>query len=212
MISGLINEIVDASWLARPSPRVAPELIGCTLVRQLPNGEQIRGMIVETEAYETGDPACHAYRHRTPRNEVMFGPAGMSYVYLIYGIYHCLNIVTDLDGVASAVLIRALQLNPVSAAWVSQRQPNQKFSQKQIDRLAAGPGKLCRIMEIDRSLTGLFLHPSQPLWLEHRSVDLQTAIAQETVKLTQTTRIGISQGTDIPWRWYLTHSPAVSKA
>jgi DNA-3-methyladenine glycosylase len=95
MISGSINEIVDASWLARPSPNVAPELIGCTLVRQLPNGEQIRGMIVETEAYETGDPACHAYRRRTPRNGVMFGPAGISYVYLIYGIYHCLNILTS---------------------------------------------------------------------------------------------------------------------
>jgi DNA-3-methyladenine glycosylase len=211
MISGSINEIVDASWLARPSPNVAPELIGCTLVRQLPNGEQIRGIIVETEAYETGDPACHAYRRRTPRNGVMFGPAGMSYVYLIYGIYHCLNIVTDLDGVASAVLIRALQLEAESAFWVTQRQPDKKFSKKQIDRLAAGPGKLCRVMDIDRSLTDLSLHPSQPLWLEHRSVELQTAIAQNTVQLTQTTRIGLSQGTEIPWRWYLTDSPAVSK-
>jgi DNA-3-methyladenine glycosylase len=119
--------------------------------------------------------------------------------------------VTDLDGVASAVLIRALQLDPVSSAGMTQRQPDQKFSKKQIERLAAGPGKLCRVMEIDRTINGVSLHPSQSLWLEHRSVDLQTAIAQETVKLTQTTRIGISQGTEIPWRWYLTHSPAVSK-
>ena len=211
MISGTINEIVDASWLARPSPRVAPELMGCTLVRQMPNGEQIRGMIIETEAYETGDPACHAYRRRTPRNGVMFGPAGMSYIYLIYGIYHCLNIVTDLDGVASAVLIRALQLDSVTATVVTQRQPDQTFSKKQIDRLAAGPGKLCRVMDIDRSLTGLPLHPSQPLWLEHRSIKFKQAIAQNTVQLTQTTRIGISMGTEIPWRWYLTDSPAVSK-
>ncbi|MGB3532276.1 MAG: DNA-3-methyladenine glycosylase [Microcoleaceae cyanobacterium] len=211
MISGLINEIVDASWLARPSPRVAPELIGCTLVRHLPNGEQIRGMIVETEAYETGDPACHAYRRRTPRNAVMFGPAGMSYVYLIYGIYHCLNIVTDLDGVASAVLIRALALDSVSATMIAQRQPDQKFSKKQIDRLAAGPGKLCRVMDIDRSLTALPLCPGQPLWLEHRSVEFQTAVAQNTVQLTQTTRIGISAGIEIPGRWYLTDCVAVSK-
>jgi DNA-3-methyladenine glycosylase len=211
MISGSINEIVDASWLARPSPRVAPELIGCTIVRQLPNGEQLRGIIVETEAYETGDLACHAYRRRTPRNAVMFGPAGMSYVYLIYGIYHCLNIVTDLDGVASAVLIRALQLDSASTTVVTQRQPDKKFSKKQIERLAAGPGKLCQVMEIDRSLTALPLHPSQPLWLEHRSVEFQTAIAQNTIQLTQTTRIGISQGTEIPWRWYLTDSVAVSK-
>ncbi|MGB3402818.1 MAG: DNA-3-methyladenine glycosylase [Microcoleaceae cyanobacterium] len=211
MISGSINEIVDASWLARPSPRVAPELMGCTLVRQLPNGEQLRAIIVETEAYETGDPACHAYRRQTPRNAVMFGPAGMSYVYLIYGIYHCLNIVTDVDGVASAVLIRALQLDAASTTFVTQRQPDKKFSKKQIDRLAAGPGKLCRVMEIDRSLTALPLRPGQPLWLEHRSVEFQTAIAQNTIQLTQTTRIGISQGTEIPWRWYLTDSPAVSK-
>lgn len=211
MISASINEIVDASWLARPSPRVAPELIGCTLVRQLPNGEQLRGMIVETEAYETGDPACHAYRRQTPRNAVMFGAAGMSYVYLIYGIYHCLNIVTDLDGVASAVLIRALQLDSASTTLVTQRQADKKFSKKQLDRLAAGPGKLCQVMEIDRSLTALPLSPDQPLWLEHRSVEFQAAIAQNRIQLTQTTRIGISQGTEIPWRWYLTDSPAVSK-
>ncbi len=86
-----VNPIVDASWLSRPSPTVALDLLGCTLVRQLPNGEEIRGMIVETEAYQAGDPACHAYRRRTPRNTVMFGPAGISYVYLIYGIYQIVS-------------------------------------------------------------------------------------------------------------------------
>ncbi len=205
MTSSLTNEIVDASWLARPSPRVAPELLGCTLVRQLPNGEQIRGMIVETEAYETGDPACHAYRRRTPRNAVMFGSAGIIYVYLIYGIYHCLNIVTDQEGVASAVLIRGLQLDSIP------KQLAQPKSRKQMSRLAAGPGKLCRVMDIDRSLNGLPLQPDQPLWLEHPTVEFQRGIEQSWIKLTQTTRIGISQGTDIPWRWYLTDSPAVSK-
>ena len=212
MTSSSINQIVDASWLARPSPRIAPELIGCTLVRQLPSGEQIRGMIVETEAYEAGDPACHAYRRRTLRNEAMFGPAGIIYVYLIYGIYHCLNVVTDSDGVASAVLIRGLQLISVPDSVLAQFQkPDQTLSKKQMQRLAAGPGKLCRVMQIDRSLNGLSLHPQQPLWLEHRSEDFQQGINQNSLKLTQTTRIGISQGVEIPWRWYLTDCAAVSK-
>ena len=109
-------EIVDSSWLARSSPNVAPDLLGCTLVRRFPNGEIVRGAIVETEAYAPGDPACHAYLRRTPRNEAMFGPPGTVYIYLIYGMYHCLNIVTDLEGVGSAVLIRALQLDSVPEA------------------------------------------------------------------------------------------------
>ena len=108
--------IVDPSELVYPSTQVAPQLLGCTLVRQLANGEQIRGLIVETEAYGPDDPACHAYRRRTPRNVAMFSPAGVSYVYLIYGMYCCLNVVTDVEDVPSAVLIRALQLKslPIS--------------------------------------------------------------------------------------------------
>ena len=104
------TKIIDNSWLERPSPEVGPELIGCTLVRRISNDKIIRSTIVETEAYGAGDPACHAYHRRTPRNAVMFGPPGMSYVFLIYGMYHCLNIVTDIDGISSAVLIRAIKL------------------------------------------------------------------------------------------------------
>lgn len=75
---------IAPSWLARPSTDAAPNLLGCTLVRQLETGETCRGLIVETEAYAPNDPACHAYRRPTRRNQVMFGPAGMTYVYLIY--------------------------------------------------------------------------------------------------------------------------------
>ena len=113
------NQIVESNWLERPATEVAPDLVGCMLVRQMADGEVLRGMIVETEAYCPGDPACHAYRRRTTRNGVMFEAAGVSYVYLIYGRYHCLNVVTDQVGVASAVLIRALQLESLPK-WIKQ--------------------------------------------------------------------------------------------
>ncbi|MEL7035293.1 MAG: DNA-3-methyladenine glycosylase [Cyanobacteria bacterium J06592_8] len=224
-----INEIVDATWLSRPSPTIALELLGCTLVRQLPSSEQIRGVIVETEAYMAGDPACHAYRKRTPRNAVMFGPAGMSYVYMIYGIYHCLNVVTDVDGVASAVLIRALELSSVPTHLQQDlniktkndqakpstpprdRKVKNSLKKDKLSRLAAGPGKLCRVLQIDRTLTDLPLQPNQPLWLEHRTPTFQESVDSGKIQVIQTTRIGISQGTDIPWRWYISDCEAVSK-
>jgi DNA-3-methyladenine glycosylase len=198
------TQIVESFWLARPSTSVAPDLLGCTLVRQFPDGETIRGIIVETEAYGPGDPACHAYRQRTRRNEVMFGPAGMSYVYLIYGMYHCFNVVTDAEGVASAVLIRALQLDAVPKEFAG-------IPEKKRSRLAAGPGKLCKVLEIDRTLSGFPLAAGQPLRLEHRSEHFQQAVEEGTINFVQTTRIGISQGIDLSWRWYVGNSKAVSQ-
>ncbi|MBD2103752.1 DNA-3-methyladenine glycosylase [Leptolyngbya sp. FACHB-261] len=179
-------QIIEAAWLSRPSPEVAPDLLGCWVVRQLPNGQLVRGLIVETEAYAPDDPACHAYRRKTQRNAVMFGPPGFAYIYRIYGIYHCFNVVTDVDGRASAVLIRALAL------------PGQPM------RAAAGPGKLCLALELETSLSGIPLTAASELWLEHR---LET----EALDLIQTTRIGLSQGVEIPWRWYIKAHPAVSK-
>jgi DNA-3-methyladenine glycosylase len=190
-------QIVEPNWLARPSTEVAPDLVGCTLVRQLSDGNILRGMIVETEAYGPGDPACHAYRRRTQRNWVMFGPAGSTYVYLIYGMYYCLNIVTDQDEVPSAVLIRALQLECL-ASGVNQ------LEQSKYHRIAAGPGKLCKALQIDLTLNAQVLKPGEPLWLEHRPPQFQP-------DLIQTTRIGLTKGADSPWRWYLNNCPAVSK-
>jgi DNA-3-methyladenine glycosylase len=190
-------QIVEPNWLARPSTEVAPDLVGCTLVRQFNDGTLLRATIVETEAYGLDDPACHAYRGRTQRNWVMFGPAGRIYVYLIYGIYYCLNIVTDRDGVPSAVLIRALQLESIPS-WVEGR------SRVKPERIAAGPGKLCNALQIDSSLNDKLLQIGEPLWLEHRHPQFQA-------DLIQTTRIGLSKGTDLPWRWYLKDCPAVSK-
>ncbi len=191
---------LEPLWFARAATAVAPDLIGCTLVRRLAEGEIQRGMIVEVEAYGPEDPACHGYRKQTPRNAAMFGPGGYSYVYFIYGMYHCLNVVTDQAGVASAVLIRALEMENIAL-------PASKTAQ----RLAAGPGKLCRHLEIDRTLNGIPLDLDQPLWIEPQSQQFKTALEHRHKELIQTTRIGLSQGTDLPWRWYLKGSGAISK-
>ncbi len=152
-----MERVISTEWFDRSALIVAPELIGCTLVRQLADGRQLRGTIVETEAYQAGDPACHAYRKQTARNRIMFGAPGYVYVYLIYGIYHCVNVVTDRSGSASAVLIRALELNLETLNTIDLK-PKEKP-----ERVAAGPGKLCRAMQIDLDLYGTKLAPDQAM-------------------------------------------------
>lgn len=185
---------MDKVWLSRPAASVAPDLLGCTLVRQI-DGEIYRGLIVETEAYTAGDPACHGYSRKTERNAAIFGCPSSVYVYLIYGMYHCLNIVTDAEGVCSAVLIRALALDR-KPAWVN--------TKEKLERVAAGPGKLCRTLKIDLGLNGVMLQPHTHLWLEPRT-------SKFSLDIVQTTRIGISKGVDIPWRWYIKDHPSISK-
>jgi DNA-3-methyladenine glycosylase len=200
-----MEPVITAEWFDRAAIDVAPDLVGCTLVRQLPNGQQLRGRIVETEAYQEGDPACHAYRQQTARNRIMFGAPGYVYVYLIYGIYHCVNVVTDREGAASAVLIRALELD--SATLNTMTLPPQEKS----TRVAAGPGKLCRALQINLDLYGTKLEQDQALWIEQRSIDWQTMLKSDQRQLVQTTRIGLTQGVELPWRWYLKDCLAVSK-
>lgn len=192
------HNLIEPSWCDRPSVEVAPDLIGCVLVRQMPDGLLIRGLIVETEAYAPDDPACHAYRGKSNRNASMFGPPGYSYVYLIYGMYHCLNVVTEPEGIGSAVLIRALSLDRLPSHMTSQQA-------KAPHRIAAGPGKLCRALEIDRALDGAIYHPNTGLWLESPTSALDPS------DIVQTTRIGITKAAERPWRWYLKDHPAVSK-
>ena len=128
----------------------------------------------------------------------MFGSPGYSYVYLIYGMYHCLNVVTEPTGVGSAVLIRALELHNLPTG-LDHKQLKKPY------RIAAGPGKLCRALEIDRALDGKPYHPESGLWLAHRLKSISDD------DLIQTTRIGITKAADRPWRWYLKDHPAVSR-
>ncbi|NEQ51507.1 MAG: DNA-3-methyladenine glycosylase [Leptolyngbya sp. SIO3F4] len=199
----MTDVIISADWCDRNTLYVAPDLIGCTLVRQF-NGETLRGLIVETEAYCPNDPACHAYRSKTPSNAAMFGPPGHSYIYFIYGMYHCFNVVTEATGTGSAVLIRAVELSQLP------KKLDAKYA-KQGKRAAAGPGKLCRTLAINRSHNALPLVPQYQLWLEHRTNEFQRQIAKGQHILSQTTRIGISKAADQPWRWYLKGNPSVSK-
>ena len=154
----------------RPTLAVAKDLLGKELVFG-----QSRGIITETEAYVgQDDPACHAARGKTRRTEVMFGIPGYSYVYLIYGMYHCLNIVTEQEGFPAAVLIRGVKL---------QTAPHTHLD---------GPGKLCRDMGITIADNKLDMVVSDRLYV----LDLDNRPDYDT-----TSRIGISQGQDKLWRF-----------
>ena len=166
---------------------VAPELIGCLLVKRQADGCLLWGVIVETEAYSQDEPACHGYRRRTPSNETLFGEPGRFYVYVSYGIHHCVNVVTDRSDWANGVLLRAVAM-PGEA-----------------ERVAAGPGLLSRHFQISRLHDNSSACGENELWLAPRPSVLNSP------ELVTTTRIGISQAQDLPWRWYLKDSRSVSR-
>ena len=141
------RRVLPRIYFNRPTLTVARSLVGKYLVRCI-DGREIAGKIVEVEAYVgPHDKACHASKGRTQRTEVMFGPAGVAYVYLIYGMYHCLNVVTEREEFPSAVLIRAIELD---------------------GELIDGPGRLCRALQIDRRFNREDLTVGESLWFEDR--------------------------------------------
>jgi DNA-3-methyladenine glycosylase len=156
MVSSKSGTILLRGYFNRPTLTVARSLVGKYLIRCI-DGREIAGKIVEVEAYVgSKDRACHASKGRTQRTEVMFGPAGVAYVYLIYGMYHCLNVVTEREEFPSAVLIRAIELN---------------------GKLIDGPGRLCRSLQIDRSINRMDLTTGESLWFEDRG----EAVGRRTV-------------------------------
>lgn len=184
------------SFYARDTLTVAEELVGKVLVHASPKGK-MAGRIVEVEAYVgQDDPACHAARGRTKRNAVMFGPAGYSYVYFIYGMYYCLNVVTEQEGFAAAVLIRAAE--PLDGESLM-RESSPKLKR---DKLLAGPGRLCRSMRITREHNGLDLLGTA-LYFEDRAAD--------PTQVVRTPRIGIRVGTRRNWRFCDPESSALSR-
>ena len=146
------QRVLPRIYFNRPTLTVARSLIGKYLVRSI-DGRMLAGKIVEVEAYVgPQDKACHASKGRTQRTDVMFGPAGVAYVYLIYGMYHCLNVVTEREEFPAAVLIRAIELD---------------------GKLIDGPGRLCRAMQIDRSLNRADLTMGESLWFEDRGASVK---------------------------------------
>jgi DNA-3-methyladenine glycosylase len=179
--------------LAGPVDVAARALLGCTLTA---NGVTVR--LTEVEAYSgTGeDPASHAHRGRTPRNAIMFGPAGFAYVYFTYGMHHCVNVVTGVDGVASAVLLRAGEIVE-GLATARARRPAARADAE----LARGPARLCAALAIDRSFYGTYLLGEPPLLRP-------PALAPGPVSTGP--RVGVTGAHDVPWRFWLTGDPTVS--
>jgi DNA-3-methyladenine glycosylase len=185
------------AFYARPVRTVARALLGRLLVYEGPLG-RVSGRIVEVEAYDGArDPASHAYRGRTRRNAVMFGPPGHAYVYFTYGMHHCLNLVAEAEGRAAAVLIRALE--PVEGLeWMRRRRRGAPT-----DRLTRGPGCVGQALGLDRRHDGLDVTRG-PLWVSNRPA------RRGGRRVACTRRIGIRRGTELLLRFHLDGHPCVS--
>jgi DNA-3-methyladenine glycosylase len=185
-------EALRATFYDRDSRRVAVDLLGCALVHETADGV-VSGVIVETEAYRPEDPACHAYQGPTMRNRTIFGRPGLAYVYLSYGVHKLLNVVCEGEGVGSAVLIRALR--PLEGLEIMSRR------RKGSTHLCDGPGRLTQALGVE---------------LAQDSVDLTDGtlyiLPGDTPEgeILATTRVGISRGTELPWRYLVEGEKSIS--
>lgn len=171
-VKQLHNHKLTREFFNRSTIQVAQDLLGQYLIFY----DQI-GYITETEAYiGASDPACHAAKGRTKRTEVMFGPAGYSYVYLIYGMYHCLNFTTEEEGFPAAVLIRGIKLVTEPKIHLN------------------GPGKLCKFLAINKSYNQLDITKNPHFFV---------AQSEKKYQFITTPRIGIKVGMELPWRFYI---------
>ncbi len=185
MMEGTGRKLTRGFYL-RPTLKVARELLGTTIVYNHPRGP-LAARIVETEAYiGEDDPACHAAVGRTMRNDVMFGPGGFGYIYFIYGMYNCFNVVTEREGFPAAVLIRAVE--PVGGEEIMKAN-----SPANCRLVTNGPGKFCRAFGLTREQNGLDLTGSTIYVIGQDGYTPDVAV---------TRRIGIKKGAEKPWRFY----------
>ncbi|MFE1579533.1 DNA-3-methyladenine glycosylase [Streptomyces fradiae] len=189
---------MNVDLLAHPAEEVAPRLLGSVLACRTPEGT-VGIAITETEAYSgTADPASHAYRGRTPRNAVMFGPAGHLYVYRSHGLHWCANVVTGVDGIASAVLIRAGRV--IEGEDLARERRGERV---ETARLARGPGNFCQALGITGGHNGANL-------LSGASVTLTEGDPVPTALVRIGPRVGVSRAHDWQHRFFLAGDPTVS--
>jgi len=193
-------ELLPREFLGRPAPEVAPGLLGCVLESETDEGI-VAVTLTEVEAYNgEADPASHAYRGRTARNAVMYGPPGFAYVYFTYGMHFCVNVVCMPAGTASAVLLRAGEV--IAGEDLARRR-------RPVDgparNLARGPARLCQALGITRALNGADLcAEASPLRLRPGTR------SEEKNSIDTGPRVGVSQAADVPWRFWLDGEPSVS--
>ncbi len=188
----------------RPPTIVAKELLGKIFVRKT-NGKTLAAKIVETEAYDGNvDPAAHSFVGKTKRNATMFEKGGLLYVYLIYGMYYCANIVTGYEGEGHAVLLRAMQPLKGIGEMSQLRFKKNSLTQKEFRNLMSGPGKLCIAMNLTKKDDGTNLNEDEIFVC--RNVDDSSPIP-----VVETTRIGIQKGKEFDWRFYIKDSEFISK-
>ena len=189
------------NFYRRSTLTVARELLGQQLVRVV-DGQRLSGIIVEVEAYiGEDDAACHAACGRTPRNEAMYSQPGIAYVYFIYGMHHCLNVVTEEEGFPAAVLFRALE--PLEGLEIMRRhRPGKPDSE-----LTNGPAKLCQALAVDRSFNGVDLCTGEVLFVEAGRIVVPGEIETSP-------RVGIKAddaARSVPWRFYVKGNDFVSR-
>ncbi|MGA8417945.1 MAG: DNA-3-methyladenine glycosylase [Candidatus Dormiibacterota bacterium] len=185
-------------WFARPTEEVARDLVGCMIVVDAETSNVAVARIVETEAYlGTSDPASHAFRGPTPRSRVMFGPAAHLYVYFTYGMHHCANVVTEVDGTAGAVLLRAAALEEGGPVVAARRGGAEDAG------LLRGPGNLCRGLGITRADDGIdLIDPASRVHIRPRTSTPPIAVG---------TRVGLRNAADRLLRFSWRGDPAVSR-
>ena len=182
----------------RPSLEVAPDLLGRTLVRVLPDGTRLAGRVVEVEAYREDDPASHSFRGRTARTEVMFGAPGHLYVYFTYGMHFCMNVVTGGEGEGSAVLLRAAE--PLEG--LDRMAAHRGLEDPRL--LCSGPGRLCQAFAVGRPQNGADV-------VRGAEVRIEAGIPAGAEQVLAGPRVGIRVAADRPWRFVVAGSRFVSR-
>ena len=199
--------LIPRDFFARHSVQVAPELLGCVIEHQTAAG-LVAVELTEVEAYAgASDPASHAYRGKTARNAVMFGPPGHAYVYFTYGMHFCVNLVCLGNGSASAVLLRAGRV--IEGEELARARRTRGATAVPFRDLARGPARLCQALDIDRSQDGADVvatdSPLRMCW-----PDARTTVRSAEKKVASGPRVGVSAAAEVPWRFWIEGEPTVS--